>query len=283
MFDKGSWTDRYVLLVICMWNLFCNILCLSHLYYHLLLYPLLLSLWKKLKNNTGRRMNIEVIGPYGTALVKEPIYTNVVVVGSGTGIVPCFGILKQHARRMRMVKPEEYLIGISEHVKRTINILGAQEDKDLSVARLIFNKMKMFMAATPEDELLPSSGLYQKDSFGSLKSNKRRENIRKSIDSMDGSMRDLQRSTRSVNDALAESATNMKMATRNLKINVFKAMKSMYLSPIIMLVTLYGVSVFSLCLSWNLTSADISSERLSDLHRMVAVLHAIFFLFSYFV
>ena len=228
-------------------------------------------------------MNIEVIGPYGTALVKEPIYTNVVVVGSGTGIVPCFGILKQHARRMRMVKPEEYLIGISEHVKRTINILGAQEDKDLSVARLIFNKMKMFMTATPEDELLPSSGLYQKDSFGSLKSNKRRENIRKSIDSMDGSMRDLQRSTRSVNDALAESATNMKIATRNLKINVFKAMKSMYLSPIIMLVTLYGVSVFSLCLSWNLTSADISSERLSDLHIMVAVLHAIFFLFSYFV
>ena len=231
-------------------------------------------------------MNIEVIGPYGTALVKEPIYTNVVVVGSGTGIVPCFGILKQHARRMKMVKPEEYLIGISEHVKRTINILCAQEDKDLSVARLIFNKMKMFMTATPEDELLPSSGLYQKDSFGSLKSIKRREQIRKSIDnkySMDGSMRDLQRSTGFVNDALAESSTNVKMATRNLKINVFKAMKSMYLSPIIMLVTLYGVSVFSLCLSWNLTSTDISSERLSDLHRMVAVLHAIFFLFSYFV
>ena len=238
-------------------------------------------------------MNIEVIGPYGAALVKEPIYTNVVVVGSGTGIVPCFGILKQHARRMRMVKPEEYLIGISEHVKRTINILGAQEDKDLSVARLIFNKVKMFMTATPEDELLPSSGLYQKDSFGSLKSNKRREKIRKSIDNMysmdesvyslDESMRDLQRNTSFVNDALAESAANMKMATRNLKINVFKAMTSMYLSPIMMLVTLYGVSVFSLCLSWNLTSADISSERLSDLHIMVAVLHAIFFLFSYFV
>lgn len=254
---------------------------------------LLLSLWKKLKNNTGKRMNIEVIGPYGAALVKEPIYTNVVVVGSGTGIVPCFGILKQHARRMRMVKPEEYLIGISEHVKRTINILGAQEDKDLSVARLIFNKVKMFMTATPEDELLPSSGLYQKDSFGSLKSNKRREKIRKSIDNMysmdesvyslDESMRDLQRNASFVNDALAESAANLKMATRNLKINVFKAMTSMYLSPIMMLVTLYGVSVFSLCLSWNLTSADISSERLSDLHIMVAVLHAIFFLFSYFV
>ena len=39
-------------------------------------------------------MNIEVIGPYGAALVKEPIYTNVVVVGSGTGMYAiCFNLV----------------------------------------------------------------------------------------------------------------------------------------------------------------------------------------------
>ena len=47
--------------------------------------------------------------------------------------------------------------------------------------------------------------------------------------------------------------------------------------------TLYSVTVFSLNLSWNLTTADVSSEMLHVLEIMTVLLHAIFFLCSFFM
>lgn len=43
-------------------------------------------LWTKLKNqDKHQKIYIDLLGPYGTALVKEPSYTNIVAIGTGTG------------------------------------------------------------------------------------------------------------------------------------------------------------------------------------------------------
>jgi hypothetical protein len=47
--------------------------------------------------------------------------------------------------------------------------------------------------------------------------------------------------------------------------------------------TFYSVTVFSLNLSWNLTTADVSSEMIHVLEIMTVLLHAIFFLCSFFM
>ena len=47
--------------------------------------------------------------------------------------------------------------------------------------------------------------------------------------------------------------------------------------------TFYSVTTFSLNLSWNLTTADVSSEMLHVLEIMTVLLHAIFFLCSFFM
>ena len=85
-------------------------------------------------------------------------------------------------------------------------------------------------------------------------------------------------------------------AKTDLKIYTFKATKSMYGRIILMFITLYGVAVFSLCLSWTLDStfnasiapwqvdsSYVTSSMITDMEIMTVVLHAIFFLCSSFV
>jgi len=85
-------------------------------------------------------------------------------------------------------------------------------------------------------------------------------------------------------------------AKTDLKIATFKATKSMYGRTILMFITLYGVAVFSLCLSWTLDStfnvsnmpwqvdgSYATSSMITDMEIMTMVLHAIFFLCSFFV
>lgn len=52
---------------------------------------------------------------------------------------------------------------------------------------------------------------------------------------------------------------------------------------ILAFLTLYSVAVFSLDLSWNLTTAEISDSMINALEIMTVLLHAIFFLCSFFM
>ena len=70
-------------------------------------------------------------------------------------------------------------------------------------------------------------------------------------------------------------------AKTDLKIATFKATKSMYGRTILMFITLYGVVVFSLCLSWALpTSTYATSTMITDMEIMTVVFHVIFILCS---
>ena len=86
-----------------------------------MIYPMLLQfkgwtekLWSTLKNDAKPGFKIELMGPYGTGLIKEPKYTNIIAIGSGTGIVSCISLLKQHVKSMLMMDPDAFLISLKE-------------------------------------------------------------------------------------------------------------------------------------------------------------------------
>ena len=72
------------------------------------------KLWSTLKNEAKPGFKVELMGHYGTGLIKEPNYTNIIAIGAGTGIVPCISLLKQHVKRMLMMEPEAFLVGLKE-------------------------------------------------------------------------------------------------------------------------------------------------------------------------
>ena len=73
-------------------------------------------------------------------------------------------------------------------------------------------------------------------------------------------------------------------AKTKLKIATFKATNQMYGKTILMFITLYGVAVFSLCLSWALpTSTYATSTMITDVEIMTVVLHVIFIICSLFM
>ena len=215
------------------------------------------KLWDKLKKNGGHRLTVELIGPYGTCLVNEPRYTNVVAIGSGTGIVPCTGLLKQHVRRMLLSKPKEYIKSRSKHMERSINILGAKEEKDGSILLRLFKLLKRMFIGVPQQEEERPSTLHRVSSTESLKMMKQRDNIRSSLNSSklfnselrssmasaSKSLQELRSSIASANssteqtllfdlvrlnaldvkNSLAEAAASVK----SLRKNVFKTMRSM--------------------------------------------------------
>lgn len=158
-------------------------------------------LWTKLKNQDKHQtMNIDLLGPYGTALVKDSSYTNIVAIGTGTGkyytvnlpahdhcsshipisilyipgIVPCTSLLKQHVRKMVMMDPVHYFAEHSEQKKRNINIICAQEDKNGSLVSHLVLALKRFMSSNQHrdvDEALEAK------SAANLKSHTRRQSI----------------------------------------------------------------------------------------------------------
>mmetsp|Transcript_4070 Transcript_4070/g.6203 ORF Transcript_4070/g.6203 Transcript_4070/m.6203 type:complete len:374 (-) Transcript_4070:152-1273(-) len=172
---------------------------------------------------------------------------------------------------MLMMEPEHYFAEPErcEEKKRIINIIGAQEDKNGSLVSHLISTFKGFMTSNQHqdlDEALKAS------SAESLKSHARRQLIKSSMTALDGN---------------AESQNNPSLLSRHrhkaaLKIATFKATK-MYGKTILTAFTLYSVTVFSLNLSWNLTTADVSSDMLDILEIMNVLLHAIFFLWSFFI
>ena len=102
------------------------------------------------------------------------------------GIVPCISLLKQHVRTMLMMDPENYLINTSEHLKRSIDIILARENKSGSLARHLISTLRglMTLSLSTErdeamDEAVESESTRRLSSTESLKSSVRRENIQR--------------------------------------------------------------------------------------------------------
>ena len=90
------------------------------------------------------------MGPYGTPLVKAPIYTHILAIGAGTCIVPCISLLKEHVQKMLMMEPEHYLVNMKEDERRRKIIRDAKETKDCSIVQRIFSSLGGLIAKESE-------------------------------------------------------------------------------------------------------------------------------------
>ena len=86
-----------------------------------------------------------------------------------------------------------------------------------------------------------------------------------------------------VNDAIMNQYRAEKKAKEELKKATFRATQSFYGTAILTFVTLFGVIVFSLNLSWTLTTAEIDKDMMTNLEIITVLLHAIFFVCSFFI
>ena len=68
-----------------------------------------------------------------------------------------------------------------------------------------------------------------------------------------------------------------------LKLAVFNATRSRYGMTCQMFVTIYGLTVFSLYLSWTLTAADVGNSTLAGLEVATVILHGVFFIAAFFL
>jgi len=89
--------------------------------------------------------------------------------------------------------------------------------------------------------------------------------------------------TSRVHDVIMKQHKAEKKAKEELKNATFRATQSFYGTAILTFVTLFGVIVFSLNLSWNLTTADIDEDMMTNLEIITILLHAIFFVCSFFI
>ena len=89
--------------------------------------------------------------------------------------------------------------------------------------------------------------------------------------------------TSRVHDVIMKQHKAEKKAKEELKNATFRSTQSFYGTTILTFVTLFGVIVFSLNLSWNLTTADIDEDMMTNLEIITILLHAIFFVCSFFI
>ena len=241
------------------------------------------------------------MGPYGTSLVNAPFYTHILAIGAGTGIVPCISLLKEHVRKMLMMEPENYLVNTKEDEKRSIAIRDAKESKERSIAQHIVSRFIGSTAKEPEQVWTdaPQRGRPMLRPISSVnKSKRQQDNIQERYATWRRMhiclyyhyqpspypypthflrMR-LSASTRG-DDAFG-GARAVKL---QLKLAVFDATKSIYRRTCQLFVTIYGVTVFSLCLSWTLTTAAVGSSMVAGLEIATLVLHGVFFIAAFFL
>lgn len=68
-----------------------------------------------------------------------------------------------------------------------------------------------------------------------------------------------------------------------LKRATFNATRSLYGTTVLTGISLFGVIVFSLNLSWTLTTADIDEDMITNLEIITVLLHAVFFVCPFFM
>ncbi len=75
---------------------------------------------------------VEILGPYGCSLGSKTEYTRAIVIGTGTGFVPCMSALQEHTNQCLALDPTKYEKGL----KNTKTLMGKMENKLSSVRNL---------------------------------------------------------------------------------------------------------------------------------------------------
>jgi hypothetical protein len=80
-----------------------------------------------------QNFNIEILGSYGCPLGKKSEYTRAMVIGTGTGIVPCMSALQEHTNQCLALDPTKYEKGL----KNTKALMGTLDNKRGTIKNLM--------------------------------------------------------------------------------------------------------------------------------------------------
>lgn len=93
-------------------------------------------------------LEFEMMGPYGTRLGNTQAYSHAIVVGSGTGIVPCLSQYKKHVRQLLRLDPEKYF---SEQEEIHNLVLKMEKAKEENKGSLLGAALGVKSIATKEE------------------------------------------------------------------------------------------------------------------------------------
>jgi predicted ferric reductase len=89
------------------------------------------GLWDALvKKGPDESFTMEIVGQYGVSLVNKGEYSQVVAVGSGTGIVPILSLFKQHIHQVSMLNPTSHYNAQHEREIQLMKIARSQEMRE---------------------------------------------------------------------------------------------------------------------------------------------------------
>ena len=92
------------------------------------------QLWNALvKRNPDDYFPMEIIGPYGTGIVNKRDYSQVVAIGSGTGVVPILSVFKEHIHHLLMINPSSHYNAQHEREIRSMKVCRAKEARDKTI------------------------------------------------------------------------------------------------------------------------------------------------------
>lgn len=189
------------------------------------------KLWELVEDDNAN-LTFEVMGPYGTSLAKTEDYSHVLAIGTGTGIVPVLSMFKQHVRQMQRFDPLTYLMAKEEQDARNLALELAHNQERGSLATRISKSCR------ETSEGIDKATDHHVSTLEVPLSNRQANEIVELQDTL--RLRSLAKSIRSV-----------KRTTKHLKKKVRKVTRGVYLTVILSLLPMFGVSIVSLNISWN--------------------------------
>ena len=205
------------------------------------------KLYNKLKNASGRKsfVTMEVLGPYGTALVNREGTTNVLSIGAGTGIVPVLSLFQEHVKRMLLLDPAAHLVELQEAERNAVKVKLAREARQ---APVVANVATMGCCNTKELEQSQSTD------------DKRRLMMQNTFS---------QASSASTYQDVVRTRRKLQMASLMVTRSIYGAVLQTFLGA-------FGVMVIGLTISWNTIKIDLYPHMTTLLQIFAIIFQSMF-------
>mmetsp|Transcript_12619 Transcript_12619/g.30552 ORF Transcript_12619/g.30552 Transcript_12619/m.30552 type:complete len:911 (-) Transcript_12619:238-2970(-) len=223
------------------------------------------QLWKLLEGDRDAfekprtaDFEVEVLGPYGTSLGKTRDFSHILAIGSGTGIVPIMSLYQQHIQSLLRLDPHNFFSEIVLAEKTAMDLEVAEEAKKGTIAQ----KLVSWASCRRIHPVSTSDGRRHNLSSSMRRSSKIRNSIIR-------------------HDSLrypTQIQTNMMELTRAAS----RATRSIYGSTIESLLSVFGVTLFALVISWSTVSVDLQPIMMDILKYLTIAFQATFALCAIF-
>lgn len=170
------------------------------------------------------QVDVEVMGPIGTALAKTENYSHVLAIGTGTGIVPILSLFKEQVHQLLQLEPGAFFQSQRNHRRKIHAIELAEEGRRMTFAQglsRVFCRKK-----TPYLQLQSSQ------------SDKVKASVLKSI-------------ARCEKEEDEQSSHRRRFNRFRMKSEAAATTRSIYHSVLLSLMPSTGVALIGLMISWN--------------------------------